>query len=80
MIRKLAFTAVGIAALTACSLNPEDYESTPVTVDTPQGQVTCQLYTKDIVEWDRSVDRPETMSVETADAYCLKEGQKQKAS
>lgn len=79
MIKKLTFTAFGFAALAACSLDPKDYETTPVTVDTPQGQVVCQLYTKDIVRWDRSIDRPETMSVKTADAYCLQEGQKEKA-
>ncbi len=79
MLKKLAFVTVGIAALAACSLDPKQYESTPVTVDTPQGQVVCQLYTKDIVSWDRSIDRPDNMSVKTADAYCLQEGQKQKA-
>ena len=79
MLKKLAVVTVGIAALAACSLDPKDYESTPVTVDTPQGQVVCQLYTKDIVRWDRSIDRPANMSVKTADAYCLQEGQKEKA-
>lgn len=79
MLKKLAVITAGIAALAACSLDPKDYESTPVSVDTPQGQVVCQLYTKDIVRWDRSIDRPANMSVKTADAYCLQEGQKEKA-
>lgn len=80
MLKKIVLTAGGIAALSACSLDPERYKSAPVTVDTPQGQVICQLYTKEIVEWDRAISRPQDMSVATADAYCLKEGQKQKAS
>lgn len=78
MIRKLAFATFGVAILSACSIDPKDWEMEPVTVDTPQGPVVCQLYSENIVRWDRAIDRPEDMSVETADAYCHNEGMKQK--
>lgn len=77
-MKKLVLTVVGIAALSACSIDPKDWETEPVTVDTPNGQVVCQLYSEDIVRWDRAIERPENMSVETADAYCHNEGVKQK--
>ncbi|MDN3714019.1 hypothetical protein QWZ10_23610 [Paracoccus cavernae] len=43
-----------------------------------QGPVTCQLYTKSLTTWDRSIDRPAAMSVKAADAACQAEGQRQK--
>lgn len=78
MIKKISFAFVAVAAISACSIDPKDYETAPVTVETAQGPVVCQLYTESLVRWDRSVSRPAAMSVETADAICLKEGQKQK--
>lgn len=77
-MKKLAFTVVGTVALSACSIDPKDWETEPVAVDTPNGQVICQLYSEDIVRWDRAIERPENMSVETADAYCHNEGVRQK--
>ncbi len=65
-----------VLALSACA--PERYESTPVVLETAQGPVTCQLYTKEIVSWDRSIDRPAAMSVKAADALCLEEGNKRR--
>lgn len=79
MYKKILIVLSAGAALTACTLDPKAYETTPVVVDTAAGPVTCQLYTKELVRWDRSVDRPAGMSVETADKVCLAEGQREKA-
>ncbi|MBO9453939.1 hypothetical protein J7376_04205 [Paracoccus sp. R12_1] len=72
---KITIVFAALLALGACS--PKQYESEPVTLDTAQGPVVCQLYTKSLVQWDRSISRPDAMSVETADALCAKEGQRQ---
>ncbi len=74
----LKITAVAVAALTvgACT-SPEDFESDPVTVETSQGPVTCQLYTRTSTTWDRAIDRPDAMSVSTADRICKNEGNRQ---
>ena len=68
------FLLIGLM-LAAC-VSPEAYESEPVEVDTPVGMVICQLYTRDLVVWDRAIDRPDTMSVSTADAICVNEGKR----
>ncbi|MBL4919038.1 hypothetical protein JL811_17585 [Tabrizicola sp. DMG-N-6] len=65
---------LGVLLLSACA--PRDLESPPVTVATAQGPVLCQLYTEGIVYWDRSIDRPDSMSAAQADAICLEEGQR----
>ncbi|MTH99188.1 hypothetical protein [Roseibium sp. RKSG952] len=66
-----------LAALAGCIPSPEDLETTPVQVQTPQGVVTCQLYRLDRVTWDRAIDYPATkMSVTQADNYCRQEGQR----
>ncbi|WP_170769773.1 hypothetical protein [Ruegeria lacuscaerulensis] len=66
-----------IAGLAACVPSPEDFETTPVKVQTPKGEVTCQLYRPDRVIWDRAIDFPATkMTVPEADAYCKQEGQR----
>ncbi len=66
-----------VAAVGACVPSPEDLETTPVKVNTPEGVVTCQLYRHDRVTWDRAIDFPATkMSVRQADAYCRQEGQR----
>ena len=73
--RKAPLFILAALGLSAC-ISPEAYESDPVEVDTPAGVVTCQLYTKDLVIWDRAIDRPENMTVEIADAICVNEGQR----
>ncbi len=66
-----------VAAVAACVPSPEDLETTPVKVNTPEGVVTCQLYRHDRVTWDRAIDFPATKtSVRQADAYCRQEGQR----
>ena len=69
----LAFVAASIL-LSACVGDPTFYETAPVQVRTSKGVVTCQLYQRDIVKWDRAIDRPENMKVKEADAICLAEG------
>ncbi|KIC37622.1 hypothetical protein [Leisingera sp. ANG-M7] len=65
-----------IAALSGC-VSPEQFETTPVQLQTSKGVVTCQLYTKDRVLWDRSIDRPTSMPVQEADEICKREGYRQ---
>lgn len=73
MLKFVLLTATA-AAVAGCSINPKDYETTPVVVQSAAGPVTCQLYTHDQVTWDRAVSRPGNMSVETADNLCRQEG------
>ncbi len=69
--------SVVVVTTAACIPRPEDLETAPVKVQTPQGVVTCQLYRQDRVTWDRAIDFPATkMSVPQADAYCRQEGQR----
>ena len=75
MTRIAALTLTAATLLAACS--PQQFESEPVTVDSPQGPVVCQLYTKNMLDWDRSVSRPDAMSAETADTICRNEGVRQ---
>lgn len=70
--------ALALALLGACVPDPRSYESPPVEVETPQGVVTCQLYSPEIVAWDRAIDRPDTMSYPEADEVCRAEGLRQK--
>ena len=64
--------------LAACVPDPRAYETPPVTLKTPKGPVTCQLYTDRIVAWDRSIDRPARMGLTEADNLCRAEGQRRK--
>ncbi|SNX71124.1 hypothetical protein SAMN05878503_10877 [Cereibacter ovatus] len=77
MIR-FAVAAAALAVVAGCSIDPKTYETEPVTIDTPRGKVVCQLYTKELVTWDRAIDRPARMSIAEADAICRAEGQRQK--
>ena len=80
LMTKLSILVAAAAILSGCTIDPRSYESTPVKVKTPKGLVTCQLYTRERVLWDRSIDRPSNMSVEEADSICLAEGQRWKES
>ena len=75
MYLKLPLLAAFVAALSGCA-TPESYETVPVVVETPQGPVTCQLYLRSQVVWDRAIDRPDSMGVTQADNYCIAEGQR----
>jgi len=75
MYLKLPLFAAFVAALSGCA-TPESYETVPVVVETPQGPVTCQLYLRSQVVWDRAIDRPDSMGVTQADNYCVAEGQR----
>lgn len=70
---ELAIGAAGILFLGGC-VSPAQYETTPVEVQSAQGVVLCQLYTREITVWDRAIDRPDTMSVQEGDAICRAEG------
>lgn len=63
--------------LAAGCVDPTDFETTSVQVRTPQGIVTCQLYTRERVLWDRAIHRPEAMTVTEADQACVAEGRRQ---
>ena len=76
MTRNLILAGMGGLLLAGCLGTPRQYESAPVTVSTKQGAVVCQLYTRELVLWDRAIDRPETMDVQTADEVCRREGLK----
>ncbi|WP_380053956.1 hypothetical protein ACFE33_12505 [Falsihalocynthiibacter sp. SS001] len=75
LIFKLPILGAALIALTAC-ISPENYESAPVQVSTQMGFVTCQLYRRDLVVWDRAIGRPEGMTVEVADNVCRAEGER----
>ncbi|MFV0302039.1 MAG: hypothetical protein ACK5IP_14395 [Paracoccus sp. (in: a-proteobacteria)] len=77
MYVKPVVIASAVLLLAACSLDPHDYETTPVVVQTAAGPVTCQLYTHEQVTWDRAISRPNSMDVETADNLCRQEGTRQ---
>ena len=80
-MRKLTLiTALtGTVVLAACSIDPRTHETTPVQVQTAQGVVTCQLYTKDTVIWDKAISAPPHMSITAANNVCIAEGERLKA-
>lgn len=77
MIAKLGILALTAVSLSACVGSPRQYETTPVEISTPKGNVTCQLYTREQVIWDRAIARPNNMSTTEADNYCIAEGRRQ---
>ena len=76
-MRYIVFFAFLCTLLSACVTSPVQYESSPIILDTPQGKVNCQLYTRELVVWDRSIGRPDKMSVAAADNYCINEGKRE---
>ncbi len=79
LLSKTGLLLAAATVLSGCMMgDPRSYESTPVEVDTAKGVVTCQLYTRERVLWDRSINRPGNMSVEEADNVCLAAGQRWK--
>lgn len=78
MFRTFIMITVPMLALSACIGSPKDFETDPVQITTKGGTVVCQLYTKETVLWDRSIDHPASMSVEAADHYCVAEGVREK--
>lgn len=72
MTKYLALTA--LIALAACDVK-ENYETDPVTVSTKDGAVSCQLYTPNVVLWDRALSRPAAMSDADANRQCRAEGE-----
>ena len=68
----------GAAILAGCSIDPQDHVTTPVQVQTAQGIVTCQLYTKENVLWDEAIDAPAHMPIAEANKICIAEGHRLK--
>jgi len=66
--------------LCGCVGDRRQYETTPVEVQSAKGVVVCQLYTRERVIWDRSIEHPGSMAVEEADGICRAEGERQKAA
>ncbi|NDW51946.1 hypothetical protein [Aliiroseovarius sp. PrR006] len=70
----MAIAATGVMA--GC-VDKSAYESNPVQVKTKQGVVTCQLYTRDRVQWDEAIAVPAGMTKAEGDAICIQEGHRQ---
>ncbi len=71
-------SVLGIGLLAGCAPDPAAYETEPVRIASAKGTVTCQLYTRDTVLWDRAIDWPRSLSAAEADALCKEEGHRQK--
>lgn len=69
--------AVAATGVMAGCVSKTAYESNPVQIETPKGMVTCQLYTRDRVQWDESIAVPAGMTKAEGDAYCIQEGHRQ---
>ncbi|MDS9466196.1 hypothetical protein RGQ15_01200 [Paracoccus sp. MBLB3053] len=67
------------AVVSVCACDKTEYESATVTVDTVEGPVTCQLYRRDMVLWDRALTRPATMTDSAANEACRTEGYREKS-
>jgi len=70
----LSLLGATLAIVTACS--PTAYETDPVTLETDEGEVICQLYTHSSVILDRAIHMPHAMHVAEADALCRAEGER----
>ena len=75
MLRTGLIVLASLVAVSGCVRS--SYESTPVVVKTPKGDVTCQLYTAERVQWDQAIAKPESMSKREADNICIAKGAKQ---
>lgn len=71
--------ALVLAALLIAGCTPQELETTPVPVETPKGKVICQLYTLEMVYWDRAVHVPAGMTPDEADRVCRAKGDELKA-
>ncbi|MEL7256683.1 MAG: hypothetical protein AAFN80_02425 [Pseudomonadota bacterium] len=80
MLKTAVLGSFSTLILAGCAPDPRSFETTPVQVKTAKGIVTCQLYTKERVLWDRAIDRPNNMTVREADDVCRAEGIRQKNS
>jgi len=70
----LSLLGATLAIVTACS--PTAYETEPVTLETDEGEVICQLYTHRTVILDRAIHMPHAMHIAEADALCRAEGER----
>ncbi len=74
-LRNFVWASALLVSIGACV--PEGMmESDPVTVPTNYGNITCQLYSKDINWWDRSISYPRGMTQQSADQLCFEVGTK----
>lgn len=76
MKKPILMLALATAALTGCVADSSDYETKPVTINTPEGKVTCQLYTKRFVKWDKAIRKPADMTFKRANDICFDLGYK----
>ncbi len=74
MTKLIPIALLASTTFLAGCLDPRHFESAPVKVKTPQGTVTCKLYTKERVLWDKAIDVPAHMSIADGDRICQAEG------
>ncbi|WP_171176498.1 hypothetical protein [Ruegeria sp. HKCCD8929] len=76
-LSKSTLIVISAATLSGCAIpTRENLATTPVNVETPQGTVTCQLYTSDTTLWDEAIAHPESMTSRAADKVCKAEGRR----
>lgn len=55
-------------------IDPADYETAPVKLETSKGVVICQLYKPRQVIWDEAISIPPGMTIAEGDQICKNEG------
>ena len=79
-MKKFALLTLVALALSGCNwYDNRKIETPPVTLNTTEGPVICQLYREDIVWYDRAWVKPSTVTTEQANTLCRKEGERIKA-
>ncbi len=78
MTQKFKATLVVSALALAGCIDKTAYETTPVSVITDLGPITCQLYTKRQTFWDRATHVPQGMTIQQGDEICQQEGEKRR--
>jgi hypothetical protein len=78
MKRIALVSSVLAVTMTGACVDRTGFETEPAVVKTELGDVTCQLYTADLVMWDRHIVRPKGMNAAIADEICYQEGLRQK--
>jgi hypothetical protein len=73
-MRATGFGTLALCLLIMAGCSPRELETTPVRVATPKGDVICQLYTLELVYWDRAIHVPAGMNPDEADNICRAKG------
>jgi hypothetical protein len=67
---------IAATSLMGCVPSPREMATAPISIDSPKGKISCQLFSAESTLWDMAISYPKGVAQKDADEACRAEGKR----